>query len=125
MDNQLQFPGSDRDVELASAIEPLLAPPVEDAGYWAGLHGRIMARVSEAAATATWWMVPPAAARAGMLAAGIALLVLGALAVQDRERESRMAFQAVTETEMEVARILPNAGEPYGQPGGARATPAR
>jgi hypothetical protein len=114
MDNQLQFPGGDRDVQLASAIEPLLVPPVDDAAYWAGLHARIMARVSEAALTSSWWVVPPTVARAGMLAAAIALLVLGALAVQDRELETRMAFEAVTETELEVARILPNAGEPYG-----------
>jgi hypothetical protein len=52
-------------------------------------------------------------ARAGLLAAALALLVLGALAMQNRELETRMAFQAVTETELEVARIIPDVDALY------------
>ena len=64
----------------------------------------------------TWWSVSPGVARAGLLAAGLALIALGALVVQTRELEMRVAYEAVTETELEVARIIPGIDEPYVAP---------
>jgi hypothetical protein len=55
-----------------------------------------------------------------MLAAGLALLALGALALQAREIEARMAFQSVTEIPLEVARIIPGVDEPLRRPGSRR-----
>jgi hypothetical protein len=114
MNNELHFPDPTPDRQVAGALQPLLAPPVDDAAYWDGLHRRIMARVATAATPATWWMVSPNMARAGLIAAGLALLALSALARQTREIEARMAVQSVTETELEVARVIPGIDDPYG-----------
>jgi hypothetical protein len=115
MNNELHFPDPAPDRQVAGALQPLLAPPVDDGAYWDGLHRRIMARVAAGSpSTSAWWMVSPNMARAGLIAAGLALLALSALARQTREIEARMAVQSVTETELEVARIIPGIDEPYG-----------
>ena len=119
MSNELQFPDPDRDRVLAAALEPLLTPPVDTPAYWAGLHGRILGRVAQDI-TPAWWNISPTTARAGMLAAGLALLALGALALQAREIEDRMAFQSMTEIPLEVARIIPGVDEPLPRPGSRR-----
>jgi|SRR6185436_719853 len=109
MNNELRFPDPSPDREIAAALEPLLAPPMDNAAYWEGLHRRIMGRVASAP---MWWAISPTAARAGLIAAALALLALGALARQTHEIEARVAFQATTETELEVARIIPGIDEP-------------
>lgn len=114
MNNELHFPDPAPDQQVAGALLPLLAPPGDDSAYWDGLHRRIMARVATAASPSTWWVVSPNMARAGLIAAGLALLALSALARQTREIEARMAVQSVTETELEVARVIPGIDEPYG-----------
>ena len=121
MNNELQFPDSAPDREVAEALRPLLAPPADGAAYWDGLHHRIMARVAAAGTPSNWWIVSPNMARVGLIAAGLALLALSALARQTREIEARLAVQSVTETELEVARIIPGIDEPYGA---AARTPA-
>lgn len=121
MNNELHFPDQAPDREVAGALQPLLAPPVDTAAYWDGLHGRIMARVAQAGAPSAWWVISPNMARVGLIAAGLAILALSALARQTREIEARMAVQSVTETELEVARVIPGIDEPYGAP--VRTTP--
>lgn len=113
MSNELRFPDPARDEQIAGALEPLLVPPSDTPAYWDGLRSRIMASVvAQSAARAAWWNISPATARAGLLAAGLALLALGALALQSREIETRMAFDSVTEIPLEVARIIPGVDEP-------------
>jgi hypothetical protein len=119
MSNELQFPDPERDRALAAALEPLLVPPADTPAYWAGLQSRILRRISQDFAPA-WWNISPATARAGLLAAGLALLALGALALQAREIEERMAFQSVTEIPLEVARIIPGVDEPLPRPASRR-----
>jgi hypothetical protein len=119
MSRELRFPDDNIDPLIADALEPLLTPPSDDSAYWDGLHRRVMARISSVGTPSTWWAVSPAMARAGLIAAGLALLALGALAVQTSENETRMAYQAVTETELEVARIIPGVDE---QPIGTQAS---
>ncbi len=113
MNNELHFPDPAPDRQVAEALQPLLAPPVDDAAYWDGLHRRIMAHVAAAGSPSTWWTISPNIARFGLIAAGLALLALSALARQTREIEARMAVQSVTETELEVARVIPGVDEPY------------
>jgi len=114
MNNELHFPDPGPDQQVADALRPLLAPPADDDAYWNGLHHRIMARVASVAAPSAWWIVSPRVARIGLIAAGLALLALSALARQTREVEARMALQAVTETQLEVARVIPGIDEDYG-----------
>jgi hypothetical protein len=117
MSNELRFPDPAPDAEVANALRPLLTPPVDSAAYWGGLQRRIMARVATAAAASTWWSVSPTMARAGLIAAGLAILALGALAMQTREIETRIAYQSVTESELEVARVIRGIDELYGPAG--------
>ena len=109
---ELRFPDPAPDRHIAAALKPLLAPPSDTPAYWDGLQRRVMARVSNAAALPTWWSLSPGVARIGLVAAGLAIFALGALALQSREIETRMAFEAVTETELEVARVIPGIDEP-------------
>jgi len=108
MSKDLQFPDPNPDRELAAALAPLLVPPTDTAGYWNDFERRVMARIESRAA---WWFVSPATVRAGMAAAGLALLALGALALQTRQIEARMAYRAVTETPLEVAAPIPGIDE--------------
>ncbi|HYV97655.1 MAG TPA: hypothetical protein VE967_09390 [Gemmatimonadaceae bacterium] len=114
MSKELRFPDPAPDREIASALRPVLAPPSDTASYWDGLQRRIMARVAEAASPITWWTLSPRVARVGLIAAGLAILALGALTMQAREIETRIAYQAVTDTDLEVARYIPGIDEPYG-----------
>lgn len=108
MNNELKFPDPSADAELAAALAPLLSPPDNSVGYWNGFERRIMAHIESAP---SWWFISPSTARAGMLAAGLALLALGALALQTRQIEARMAYRAVTETPLEVAAPIPGIDE--------------
>jgi hypothetical protein len=112
MSNELRFPDQSPDREVVDALQPLLTPPTDNAAYWDGLQHRIMARIASVGTPASWWSISPTMAKAGLIAAGLAVLILGALVQQTREIEARMAVQSVTETEMEVARILPGVDEP-------------
>jgi hypothetical protein len=123
MSKELRFPDPAPDREIAGALAPVLAPPTDSAAYWDGLHRRIMARIASAGSPTVWWNFSPAAMRAGLIAAGLALLALGALALETKATEARMAFQTVTETPLEVARIIPGVDEPPPRPA-ARMRPA-
>lgn len=111
MGKELQFPVDGPDQVIGNALEPVLAPPSDGDAYWSGLHRRIMSRVADAGGSLTWWSVSPMTARAGLMAAGLALLALGALVMQAREVQTRMAFEQGIETELEVARIIPGIDE--------------
>ncbi|HKS05518.1 MAG TPA: hypothetical protein VJR92_04320 [Gemmatimonadaceae bacterium] len=115
MGKELQFPDVTPDPRVVAALEPVLAPAQDTPAYWDGLHRRIMARVADAGAIA-WWSISPAAARAGLVAAGLAILALGALALQTRELNNRLAVDAMAETELEVARVIPGIDEPLAVP---------
>ena len=113
---ELRFPDPAPDRDIAAALRPLLTPPNDSATYWNGLQQRVMMRIATEGVMPTWWSVSPGAARAGLVAAGLALMALGALFLQTRELEMRVAYEAVTETELEVARIIPGLDEPSATP---------
>ena len=100
MSNELRFPtgGRDgRDVELGELLRPLYAAPESEA-YWEGLEARIMGGVAGAAPgapTAEWWLVLSRWSRAGAAAAVMAAAAAGALWLQHRAAESRMAYERV------------------------------
>jgi hypothetical protein len=113
---ELRFPDPAPDRDIAAALKPLLTPPNDSATYWNGLQQRVMMRIANEGVMPAWWSVSPGAARAGLVAAGLAIIALGALVLQTRELEMRVAYEAVTETELEVARIIPGIDEPYVAP---------
>lgn len=113
---ELRFPDPAPDREIAAALSPLLAPPNDSPVYWDGLQRRVMSRIAKDVAFPTWWSVSPGAAKAGLIAAGLAILALGAMTLQSKEIETRVAFESVTETELEVARVIPGIDEPTPAP---------
>jgi anti-sigma-K factor RskA len=67
------------DPALAEALGALYAAPADDA-YWAGLEGRIMARLRQAETPLEWWNVLAewkVARVAGLVAAGLMLTLAG------------------------------------------------
>ena len=110
----IEFPtGADGD--LTPHLRALHTPPGGDA-YWAGLEARILARVGVADTTA-WWDVVGGWTRTGLLAAGIAALVMGVVAVQGEQARVRAAYQVVLDESpslpapMAATAALPGAGE--------------
>ena len=101
MSNELKFPvgGRDgRDEELAQMLRPLYAAP-EDEQYWNGLHARILRRVGAAGGAigdaGEWWMVLSRWSRVGAAAAVMAAALAGAMWLQHRSTEARLAYDAM------------------------------
>ncbi|HEY0971129.1 MAG TPA: hypothetical protein VGE02_09195 [Gemmatimonadales bacterium] len=95
MSRELRFPSGGRDArdeEIARALAPLYAAPTDEA-YWDDLHARIMRRVRGAAEEGAWWMVLSHWARAGAAAAVLIAALAGALLVQHRANEARVAYE--------------------------------
>jgi hypothetical protein len=87
-------PGS----RVLAVLRALYGAP-QDERYWSGLESRIMARVATSANTADeWWLVFGDWARAGLVAAAIALVVAAATLAQARATEGRLAYEAVLDT---------------------------
>lgn len=99
MSNELKFPvgGRDgRDEELARLLRPLYAAP-DDENYWEGLHARILRRVGTAAIGdgGEWWVVLSRWSRVGAAAAVMAAAMAGAMWLQHRASEARLAYDAM------------------------------
>jgi hypothetical protein len=99
MSNELKFPVGGRDghdEELAQLLRPLYAAP-EGEEYWNGLHARILRRVSAAAIGdgGEWWMVLSRWSRVGAAAAIMAAALAGAMWLQHRSTEARLAYDAM------------------------------
>jgi hypothetical protein len=101
-DSNLHFVPDDGDAELTAALRGLYAAP-DDAAYWSALERRILGRIANGDALDTWWSVPPQWARLGLIAAGFALIVAGALLLRSRAEQRQMAYESV---------LGPNNGSP-------------
>jgi hypothetical protein len=82
------------DDELTRELRAIYAPPL-DGAYWSTLEQRIMARIESGAAE--WWLVPERWLRAGLIAAGIAVIVAGTLLLRTQTQASRMAYDTVAD----------------------------
>jgi hypothetical protein len=81
------------DDELTRELRAIYVPPL-DGGYWTGLEARIMARLDSGA---EWWLVPERWLRAGLIAAGIAVIIAGTLLLRSQTQASRMAYDTVAD----------------------------
>jgi len=79
-----------RDDDLTVALAELYAAPHED-GYWTALEQRIMAYITGAEGADEWWTVSERWMRAGLAAAGVAVLLAGGLLLRTQTQASRMA----------------------------------
>lgn len=92
------------------ALQAIYRSPAEHE-YWEGLESRIMSRVASGAGE--WWSFFGDWTRVGLLAAGIAGLIVSVAAYQSRAEEQRLATLAVMEAsesvraEVETAALVP------------------
>lgn len=79
------------DDQLTRELRAIYSAPL-DLAYWSGLEQRIMARLESGAEVVEWWSVPDRWVRAGLIAAGIAVVVAGSLLLRSQAQVSRMAY---------------------------------
>ena len=98
MTTEYRGPELVRDDELTRELRTLYAAPT-DAAWWVGLEARINARIDAAVAADEWWTVPDKWLRAGLIAAGFAVIVAGALIMRSQAQETQMAYETVVSPE--------------------------
>ena len=85
-----------RDDDLTRELRSIYAPP-SAASWWAGLEHRINARIDAAVAADEWWTVPDRWLKVGLIAAGFAVIVAGALVMRTQTQVTRMAYETVVD----------------------------
>ena len=84
-----------RDDDLTRALRVVYAAPPEGSGYWGALEAKILARI---VCEDAWWLPFGNWVRAGLIAAGIALLAISAAVTRARDAEAHAAYRTVIET---------------------------
>lgn len=82
-----------RDDEITRALREIYAPP-SDTAYWSVLERRILERL-ESVDGEVWWAVPATWLRAGLIAAGIAVIVAGTLLLRTQTQMARAEYETV------------------------------
>ena len=98
MTTEYRGPELVRDDDLTRELRTIYAAPA-DAAWWAGLEARINARIDAAVAADEWWTVPDKWLRVGLIAAGFAVIVAGALVMRSQAQETQMAYETVVSPE--------------------------
>ncbi len=94
MTDEFRGPELVRDDELTRELRAIYAAPT-DLAWWASLEQRINARLDAAVAADEWWTVPDRWLRVGLIAAGFAVIVAGAMIMRAQTQVSRMAYETV------------------------------
>ena len=94
--NEYRGPELVRDDDLTRELRAIYAAPADPA-WWAGLEYRINARIDAAVAADEWWTVPDRWLRVGLIAAGFAVIVAGALIMRAQTQVTRMAYETVVD----------------------------
>lgn len=89
-----QLLAEDGDADVVTALRSFYSAP-DGPFYWAQLERRIMERIARVTAFETWWSIPVQWVRVGVMAAGFALIVAGALVLRARAEERQMAYDSV------------------------------
>ncbi len=92
----LRLLDDDGDAELTRALRELYTAP-DAPFYWSALERRIMERIASGEAFDAWWSVPAQWVRLGVMAAGFALIVAGALFLRSRADQRQMAYEQVVD----------------------------
>lgn len=101
--------GDGRDDRVTRLLRDLVAAPTEPE-YWTALEARIMARVTAGAPQLDWGQLFAGWARVGAATAAVAVLAVGAVLVQMRASEVRVAYEAVIDTPPATRAVLPSRG---------------
>ena len=94
MTTEYRGPELVRDDDLTRELRVIYAAP-SDASWWAALEQRINARIDAAVIADEWWTVPERWMRVGLIAAGFAVIVAGAMIVRSHQQVTSMAYQTV------------------------------
>ena len=94
MTHEFRGPELVRDDELTRELRAIYAAPT-DLAWWSALEQRINARLDAAVAADEWWTVPDRWLRVGLMAAGVAVIVAGAMIMRAQTQVSRMAYETV------------------------------
>ena len=103
---QRNTPPEWEDKEVTRVLRDLYTSPPPNASYWDTLESRIMARIATAGEAPEWWGVFHGWIRVGLAAAALAAVLTGAALLRERERQERLAYEAVIES----ASVIPVAG---------------
>jgi hypothetical protein len=93
MTKEYRGPELVRDDELTRELRLIYAAPT-GAAWWDDLERRINARLD---AADEWWTVPERWLRVGLVAAGLAVIVAGALIMRSQTQVTRMAYETVVD----------------------------
>jgi hypothetical protein len=97
MTNEFRGPELVRDDDLTRELRSIYEAP-SGALWWAGLEQRINARINAAIAADEWWTVPDRWLRVGLIAAGLAVIIAGAVIMRSQTQVSRsMAYQTIVD----------------------------
>ena len=94
MTTEYRGPELVRDDDLTRELRSMYAAP-SDAAWWVGLEQRINARIDAAVIADEWWTVPERWMRVGLVAAGLAVIVAGAVIMRTQVQATRMAYETV------------------------------
>jgi hypothetical protein len=94
MTTEFRGPELVRDDDLTRELRAIYVAP-SDASWWAALEQRINARIDAAVAAEEWWTVPERWLRVGLVAAGLAVIVAGALIMRSQTQVAHMAYETV------------------------------
>ena len=92
MTEEFRGPELVRDDDLTRELRAIYAAPT-DPSWWAGLAHRINARLDAAVAADEWWTVPDRWLQVGLIAAGFAVIVAGAMLMRSQSQVRSMAYE--------------------------------
>lgn len=95
MTDEPEYSREERDERVTVVLRALTNAP-SDAGYWDSLATRIMAHVRME--DDAWWQPFGGWVQAGLLAAAVAGVALGLTLLEERQAQSRVAYQTILET---------------------------
>ena len=104
MTTEFRGPELVRDDDLTRELRAIYMAPSE-ASWWAGLEQRINARIDAAVAAEEWWTVPERWLRVGLVAAGFAVIVAGALIMRSQTQVARMAYETVVDPATDLLEV--------------------
>jgi len=96
MTQEYRGPELVRDDDLTRELRAIYAAP-SDATWWTALEQRINSRIDAAVIADEWWTVPERWMRVGLIAAGFAVIVAGAMIMRSQMQVTRMAYQTVVD----------------------------
>ena len=96
MTQEYRGPELVRDDDLTRELRSIYAAP-SDPTWWTGLEQRINARIDAGIIADEWWTVPERWMRVGLIAAGFAVIVAGAMIMRSQMQVTRMAYQTVVD----------------------------